>query len=161
MIIKIRIDDRLLHGQVAYSWKAALSYDAIVIASDAASKDKMRKAAIKISTPDGVHLAVRSVEEAGKLLKNPKLDKMKVFVIVAEPKDAYDVLNLIDERPSLNVGGMQKRDDKVSFSPAVFVSKEDIEYLDKIDEMGIDIEVRQVPSENKKDYKLLKNKVKF
>lgn len=161
MIVKMRIDDRLLHGQVAYSWKSALSYDAIVIASDAASEDKVRKTAIKLSTPEGVHLAVRSVAEAGKLLKNPKLDKMKVFVIVAEPKDAYNVLNLIDERPSLNIGGMQKRNDKVSFSPAVFVSKEDIEYLDKINEMGVDIEVRQVPSENKKGYTPLRNKVKF
>lgn len=35
MIVKLRIDDRLLHGQVAYSWKSALSYNAIVIASDA------------------------------------------------------------------------------------------------------------------------------
>ena len=42
MILKIRIDDRLLHGQVAYSWKSALSYDAIVIVSDSAAKDEMR-----------------------------------------------------------------------------------------------------------------------
>ena len=40
MILKIRIDDRLLHGQVAYSWKSALSYDAIVIVSDSAAKDE-------------------------------------------------------------------------------------------------------------------------
>ena len=43
MILKIRIDDRLLHGQVAYSWKSALSYNAIVIASDSAAKDEVRK----------------------------------------------------------------------------------------------------------------------
>ncbi|SKC89398.1 PTS sugar transporter subunit IIB [Maledivibacter halophilus] len=161
MIVKMRIDDRLLHGQVAYSWKSALSYDAIVIANDGASKDNVRRTAMKISTPEGVRLAVRSIEDAAKLLKNPKLNRMKVFVIVSKPKDAYNVLNLIDERPSLNVGGMQKKDDKVSFSPAVFVSEEDIEYLDKIKEMGIEIEVRQVPSENKKAYEPLRNKVKF
>ena len=48
MIVKLRIDDRLLHGQVAYSWKSALSYNAIVIASDAAAADEFRKGVIKM-----------------------------------------------------------------------------------------------------------------
>ena len=60
MILKIRIDDRLLHGQVAYSWKSALSYDAIVIASDSAAKDEVRKMALKLCCPDGVRLATRT-----------------------------------------------------------------------------------------------------
>ena len=62
MILKIRVDDRLLHGQVAYSWKSALSYDAIVIVSDSAAKDDVRKMALKLCCPDGVKLAVRTVE---------------------------------------------------------------------------------------------------
>ncbi|WP_331836832.1 PTS sugar transporter subunit IIB [Erysipelothrix piscisicarius] len=54
MIQKIRIDDRLLHGQVAYSWKSALNYEAIVIASDDAASDPIRKQALKLAKPDGV-----------------------------------------------------------------------------------------------------------
>ena len=54
MIVKLRIDDRLLHGQVAYSWKSALSYNAIVIASDAAAADEFRKGVIKMCCPEGV-----------------------------------------------------------------------------------------------------------
>lgn len=158
MIVKMRIDDRLLHGQVAYSWKSALSYEAIVIANDSAANDNMRKTAIKLSCPAGVHLAVRTVKEAAELLKNAKLKNMKVFVICANPKDAYSLLNLIEERPTLNLGGMQKNEGKEAFSPAVFVSKEDIEYLDKILEMNVNIEVRQVPSEAAKDYKALRKK---
>ena len=161
MIVKMRIDDRLLHGQIAYSWRAALSYQAIVIANDAAANDDIRKAAMKMATPDGVKLAVRTIEEAGKLLLNPKLGKLKVFVITANPKDAHQLMNLIDEKPSLNLGGMQKAADKVSFSAAVFTSKEDIQYLDLMDEMGIEIEVRQVPTESAKKYQALRKKIKF
>lgn len=73
MILKIRVDDRLLHGQVAYSWKSALSYDAIVIVSDSAAKDDVRKMALKLCCPDGVKLAVRTVEAGADLLKNPSL----------------------------------------------------------------------------------------
>lgn len=161
MIVTMRIDDRLLHGQVVYSWKAALSYHAVVIASDEVSRDETRKTALKMSCPEGVRLAIRSIEEAAKLLKNPKLDQMKVFVICQNPKDAYDLLQLIDERPIINVGGMQNADGKAQLSPAVYVSQEDIEYLDHIQESGITIEVRQVPTDNVRNYDALKSKLKF
>ncbi|MFB1050037.1 PTS sugar transporter subunit IIB [Paraliobacillus sp. JSM ZJ581] len=161
MIVKLRIDDRLLHGQVAYSWRSALSYEAIVIADDNAANDDIRKMALKTSNPDGVRLAIRSVDEAAKLVENPKLQSMKVFVICSNPKSAYELLEQIKEEPVLNVGGMQKYDDKVLLSPAVYVSKEDIAYLDKIQEKGIEIEVRQVPNENAKNYNDLKKKLSF
>ena len=161
MIVKMRIDDRLLHGQIAYSWRAELAYEAIVIASDEAADDNIRKAAMKMSVPDGVRLAVRRVEAAAELLKNPKLAGMKVFVIVGKPEDAYKLYQLLADRPALNIGGMAKADGKIAFSKAVFTSEEDVAYLDKIDEMGIEIEVRQVPSESVKKYQSLRKKIKF
>jgi len=161
MIVKMRIDDRLLHGQIAYSWRAALSYDAIVIASDDVANDDVRKSIIKMATPTGVRLAVRSISEAAKLLNNDKLKSLKVFVIVGNPKDAYNLYQLIDERPCLNIGGMAKAEGKVLFSKAVFVSKQDISYLDKIDQSSIEMEVRQVPSESVKEFKSLRKKIEF
>ncbi|MBU5591558.1 PTS sugar transporter subunit IIB [Clostridium sp. MSJ-4] len=161
MIVKIRIDDRLLHGQVAYSWKSALSYDAIVIASDDAANDEIRKVALKLCCPDGVKLAIRSIKDAATLLKNPKLASMKVFVVCPNPKSVYDLLQLIEERATVNLGGMQMEPNKILFSPAVYVNKEDIEYLDKIVESGIVLEVQEVPSKSVKEYKSLRNKVDF
>ncbi|SHJ10701.1 PTS system, mannose-specific IIB component/PTS system, fructoselysine and glucoselysine-specific IIB component [Clostridium amylolyticum] len=159
MIVKIRIDDRLLHGQVAYSWKSALSYDAIVIASDSAANDDIRKMAIKLCCPDGVKLAIRSISDAATLLKNPKLSSMKVFVICPNPESVHDLLQLIEERPAVNLGGMQMEPNKVLFSPAVYVNKEDIEYLDKLVASGIRVEVQEVPSKSMKDYSSLRNKI--
>ncbi len=161
MIIKMRIDDRLLHGQVVYSWNSALSFDAIVIADENAANDEVRKMALKMSNPDGVRLAIRNVEDAVKLVKNPKLQSMKVFVIFSNPKEAFEFIEKIDEEPVLNIGGMQKKDNTVLLSPAVYVSKEDIEYLDKIQEKGIELEVRQVPEKKVKNYTTLKNKLSF
>uniref|UniRef100_UPI003BACC4E8 PTS sugar transporter subunit IIB n=2 Tax=Clostridium TaxID=1485 RepID=UPI003BACC4E8 len=72
----IRIDDRLLHGQVAFAWKAYLGYNTVVIASDNASKDEVKKMALKMCCPSDVRLAIRSVDDALVLLRNPKLDKL-------------------------------------------------------------------------------------
>lgn len=161
MILKLRIDDRLLHGQVAYSWKSKLGYNAIVIASDEAANDEMRKTTIKLCCPDGVKLATRTVEDAATLLLNPKLDSMKVFVICANPKSAYDLLMKLKEKPTVNVGGMQSAEGKVLFSKAVYVNQEDVSYLDKIKEAGYHIEVQEVPSTAVHEYDSLRNKISF
>ena len=131
MILKIRVDDRLLHGQVAYSWKAALSYDAIVIVSDSAAKDEMRKMALKLCCPDGVKLAVRTVDAGAELLKNPKLKNMKVFVIAPDPETVYRLTKLIDEKPVINIGGMQMHDE---------------DYMDKLEAKGYKLEIQEVPA---------------
>ena len=161
MILKLRIDDRLLHGQVAYSWKSALGYNAIVIASNEAANDEMRKTTIKLCCPDGVKLATRTIDEAAKLLKNPKLEAMKVFVICANPKSAYELLKQLDEKPTVNVGGMQSETGKQLFSKAVYVNQEDVQYLDDIKAAGYHIEVQEVPSTAVHDYDSLRNKISF
>lgn len=161
MILKLRIDDRLLHGQVAYSWKSALSYDAIVIADDNAANDEMRKTTIKLCCPDGVKLATRTIEKAAVLLNNPQLKKMKVFVICANPQSAYELLNKIEEKPIVNIGGMQAETGKVLFSKAVYVNQRDVQYMDKIKEEGYQIEVQEVPSTTKHDYDSIRKKFSF
>lgn len=161
MILKLRIDDRLLHGQVAYSWKSALGYNAVVIASDEAAKDDLRKTTIKLCCPDGVKLATRTIEEAANLLNNPKLANMRVFVICANPQSAYTLLHGIKERPVITLGGMQAAAEKTLFSKAVYVDQKDLTYLDKLKEEGYTIEVQEVPSSTKHDYAALRNKVHF
>lgn len=161
MIVKLRIDDRLLHGQVAYSWRSALSYDAIVIASDAAAGDAMRKSAMKMCCPDGVKMAVRTISEAAELLANEKLRTMKVFVVTGSPKDANRLLELLEEKPVVNLGGMQKDSGKQLLCPAVYVGAEDMEMLDTILQKGYTIEIQEVPATVKRDYAAVKNKVNF
>ena len=158
MIQRIRIDDRLLHGQVAFSWKSELGFNAIVIASDAAANDPMRKQIMKMCCPEGVKLAVRTVEDAAKLLKNPRLEAMKVFVVCPDPVTVKRLLDLIPDRPLVNLGGMAAGEGKRLFSRMVYVGDEDVAALDELDAMGIDIEVQEVPSTAVQFYKHLREK---
>lgn len=158
MIQRIRIDDRLLHGQVAFSWKSELGFNAIVIASDAAANDPMRKQIMKMCCPEGVKLAVRTVEDAAKLLKNPRLEAMKVFVVCPDPVTVKRLFDLIPDRPLVNLGGMAAGEGKRLFSRMVYVGDEDVAALDELDAMGIDIEVQEVPSTAVQSYKHLREK---
>ncbi len=158
MILKIRVDDRLLHGQVAYSWKSALSYDAIVIVSDSAAKDDVRKMALKLCCPDGVKLAVRTVEAGAELLKNPKLKDMKVFVIAPDPETVYRLTGQIEEKPVINIGGMQMHEGKTMFSKAVYVSPTDVDYMDQLEAKGYKLEIQEVPATPAYEYQSVRKK---
>lgn len=124
MILKLRIDDRLLHGQIAYSWKSALGYNAIVIANDGAAADNFRKNVIKMCCPEGVKLATRSLEEAAALLNHPKLKDMKVFAVCQSPADANWLLQHMEEKPVVNLGGIQMAEGKSFFpGPCIWMRK--------------------------------------
>lgn len=158
MIQVIRIDDRLLHGQVAYSWKAFYNYQAIVIADDNVANDEFRKSIIKTAAPNGVKVTIKSIEQSLNLLKNPKLNEVKVFVVVSNPKSAYEIMSKLDNLTTLNLGGMMNKEGTKEFSKAVFMDKEDIRYMDMINDLGVEIDIRQTPNESKRDYcKLRKN----
>ncbi|CAM2839181.1 PTS sugar transporter subunit IIB [Erysipelothrix tonsillarum] len=158
MIQKIRIDDRLLHGQVAYSWKSALNYEAIVIASDDAATNAIRKQALKLAKPDGVKLAIRSIDEAITLLNNDKLKSLKVFVVTASPLDALKLYQGIKETPTCTIGGVQMKDGRKAFAPAVYFTPEELEAMDSIVTAGISVEVKQVPDDKGKEFVDLRKK---
>ena len=147
MISMIRMDDRLLHGQVAYAWKADLGYNAVVIASDQASKDEVKKMALKMCCPSDVRLAIRTVDDALVLLKNPKLKVLKVLVVMDNTSDLLRLCGQLDEKPLVNLGGMTRREDTVELIKAVNATKQDIENLDSVIKLGYTIECRQVPSD--------------
>lgn len=108
--------------------------------------------------PEGVKLATRSVEEAAKLINNPKLKDMKVFVICGSPADAGGLLKKLEEKPVVNLGGIQMADGKKLFSKAVYVDEEDLRNLDEIASAGYTIEVQEVPSTAMAKYADLRKK---
>lgn len=54
MIILTRVDHRLLHGQVAFSWTQSIGADCILIANDDVPNNEIRKTTIKLAKPQGV-----------------------------------------------------------------------------------------------------------
>ena len=62
MITLLRIDHRLLHGQVAFSWTQYVGADCILIANDSVPEDELRKTTIKLAGNDSNLLIVFYVQ---------------------------------------------------------------------------------------------------
>ncbi len=74
MIQMIRVDYRLLHGQVAVSWTSALGADCILLVSDTVLNDKLRLQALSLAKPEGCKVVVKNTEDAVKALQSGVTD---------------------------------------------------------------------------------------
>ena len=151
MIKLVRIDHRLVHGQVAFSWTKFLESDCILIASDHLMKDELKMAAMRMAKPTGVKLVMKNMEDSIKALNSGVTDKYKLFILVESVADAYRLTKGVDTIRSVNIGGMKATDHRRQIAKAVFVSEEDEAMLKEMHEKGIALEVRLVPSDHKQD----------
>ena len=108
MIKEVRLDDRLIHGQVAVSWTRALDLDVLLVVNDQIVNDPMRKNALKLGVPAGVKYGFRSVDEGIKFLNSPESQKYKIMVLVNNPIDAARVMKGIQGVKRLTIGGVRK-----------------------------------------------------
>jgi fructoselysine/glucoselysine PTS system EIIB component len=64
MIKLVRVDHRLLHGQVAFSWTNTLGADCILIANDEVVNDEIYKTTLKLAKPQGVRLVIKNIQDS-------------------------------------------------------------------------------------------------
>ncbi len=91
MIILTRVDHRLLHGQVAFSWTQSLGADCILIANDDVPTNDLRKTTIKLAKPQGVKLVIKNIEDSINAINSGVTDKYKLFIVVESIKDAFNL----------------------------------------------------------------------
>ena len=88
MIQVLRVDDRLLHGQVAVAWTRHYKVDVILVANDHLITDKNMQVAFKLATPAGVTLSMKSLQGAVNVINNPKHASRRILVITKDLDDA-------------------------------------------------------------------------
>lgn len=150
MVKLLRIDDRLIHGQVAFSWTKYLGVNCILIANDSAINDEFKKMSLNLAKPPGIKLILLSVEDAVNFLNSEDSNKYVIFAIVDSSLDALRLCEQVSDIKSVNAGGIRMGKNKKMISPAIAVDKSDIETFGKLISMGVEVEVRQVPTEKKK-----------
>lgn len=152
MIKLLRVDHRLLHGQVAFSWTGYLDADCILIANDDVVTNELRKTTIRLAKPDGVKLVMKSIDESIKLINEGVTDKYKLFIVVEKVKDAYRLANEIEQIDLINLGSAKAGSDTKSFSKNVNLSPKEEEMLKELVRKGKKVEIRTVPSDRPKSF---------
>lgn len=150
MVNLMRIDERLLHGQVAVTWVSNVNASSILIANDEVMENEMAKMALKMAKPSGMKLAIRSIDDAAALLNDPRSQSIGIFVIVKTIADAVRLCQKTDQIKKVNIGGIKKREGSKLIAAAVHVNDEDIENLKILGGLVDSVEFRMVPSDSAK-----------
>ena len=149
MVELCRIDDRLLHGQVAVTWVSAVEPEAILIANNEAATNEMSKLALKMAKPAGIKLAVKTIDDAAALLNNPNAKKIKIFLITRTIQDTLRLVKITDCIHRVNIGGVKNKEGGKMIAATVCLNDEDIQALKELKSLVDDLELRMVPSERK------------
>ncbi|GIM28146.1 hypothetical protein CPJCM30710_30470 [Clostridium polyendosporum] len=146
-----RIDDRLIHGQVATVWTKVSGCNRIFVCSDEVANDNLRKTLLLQVAPPGVKAHVLEIDKVIEVYKNPKYASFKTMFLFTNPTD---VLRLVEggvDIKSVNIGGMCFKEGKTQITGAVSVDKKDVEAFKKLNEKGVELEIRKLASDPKVD----------
>lgn len=147
MIKLVRVDHRLLHGQVAFAWTKYLEADCILIASDDLMKDELRMAAMWMARPTGIKLVMKTIDDSVKALNSGVTDKYRLFILCENIEDVYRLCMQVPCIKKVNLGGMKNGADRKQVAKAIHVAENDIRLLKILDEKGIELEIRLVPND--------------
>lgn len=152
MLKLLRVDHRLLHGQVAFSWSSHIGCDCILIANDHVLEDQLRLTTIKLAKPTGIKLVIKSIEDSIKAIKSGVTDKYKLFIVVESIGDAKKLIDALGI-DYLNVGGTKSAPNKTKLSNSVYVTPEEKEMLKELTESNVTVNIQMIPSEKATDVK--------
>ena len=151
MIKFIRIDHRLLHGQVVFSWSKSLQINRILVVNDEAANDEFKKMSLELSKPQGIKLNIFTVENT--LTKISKIEALSenIMMIFGNTKDARQFCESYSNVKEINYGGIIKKEGSKQFSNAIFLTENEIEDAKVLKSMGIKQFMQQVPTSKKED----------
>lgn len=149
MITIARIDERLIHGQVAYAWTVAYKSEAIMVIDNEIAKDQFQISLLQMACPSGVKCFICDEDKAAELLK--KYEKRKIFVVVKHPATLLSVCEKGVDLKEINVGGLYFKEGRRQLSKTVYVDQEMEEVFKKLSERGVKLENRTTPTDSGED----------
>ena len=151
MISLFRIDDRLIHGQVAMAWSKAANADIIIAVDKTAANDQLQKMALLLAKPSGVEAKIIDPKDFAKTYQEVK--ESKVMVVVGNPIDASKIVKELKgkENFEINLGNLKSGDNKEKISGSIYVTQEEKLALEEIKKDGFKIYIQGTPT-SKKDF---------
>lgn len=155
-----RIDTRLLHGQVATAWTKSVNPNRIIAVSDAVSKDDLRKNMIEQAAPPGVRANVVPISKMIEVDKDPRFGNTKALLLFETPQDALRAIEGGVSIKTLNLGSIAHSVGKVAITRSVAMDMEDVKTFEKLMDLGVEIDVRKVPSDSPESIEQILKKAK-
>lgn len=148
-IVLVRVDDRLIHGQVVLGWTRAVSANRIVVADNATANDSMQQSLLKMAAPSGVKVSILTTDEAGEQLSSSTFRGENVMILVRGPQALLDLKKAGVELSKVNVGNVRAAEGRKHITKEVHASPEELHAWKQLADQGITLEAQWVPDQRK------------
>lgn len=159
-IAHVRIDTRLLHGQVATALTKSVAPDRIIVVSDGVAHDQLRKTMIEQAAPPGVPANVVPISKMVEVFKDTRFGATKAMLLFEKPQDLLEAVKGGADIKAVNIGSMAHSVGKVVVTNAIAMDQADLDCVEALHDAGLTITAQKVPSDKAQSYEELVQQAK-
>ncbi|MDF2634994.1 MAG: Protein-N(pi)-phosphohistidine--sugar phosphotransferase [Pelosinus sp.] len=147
----VRIDDRLIHGQIVMAWSKAVSIERIVVIDDKVANDLIHKMLLETVAPPGVKVSIFDVVQGIEYLKKDSFPEEKILLLVTNPTTILALVESGLRFSKINVGGMSFSAGKMQLTKAVSLDDTDKHAFRELHKYGIVVQIQVLPNDTPED----------
>lgn len=147
-IVHIRVDDRLIHGQVATRWATGLRVNRIMIIDDKVAVNDDEKSILRMAAPAGVNTSILTFEKGLNNIKNGNYKGQRVLLIVKTPEILTELLNGGLSLKEVNIGNMSSRPGTTQIKKSISMTENEKIAVQQLLSQGVKVTAQMVPEES-------------
>ncbi len=145
-IALVRVDCRLIHGQILEAWVPFIKAKYIVVVDDKVAADSFFETVIRMAVPSDIEVIVSSVDDFAQSFKFVRSGKKNALVLFSNVADAYRAFQKGFRFDRLNIGNIYNNEYKVCCAPSVLLCEDEIKYLEDLARQpGVFVELQSIP----------------
>jgi len=145
----VRIDDRLIHGQIVQGWLKTIHITTILVVSDEVADDQMQQVLLSMAVPSTVKLAIKNIKDASCEISNDVYEEEKLMILFSSPQDIIKMIDNGVKFKSINIGGMHFAHGKKQLLSNLSVDSDDVKSFVTLISNGIELESRALPQDDR------------
>lgn len=150
-LVLTRVDDRLIHGQVAVGWAKTAKPEVLLVADDQVEQDQVRQTLMEMAGTPGTRVVICRVEETAQVCARPELDGKRTLLLFSSPQDVCRAMDAGLRLRELNVGGLRYSPGKRQILKAIAVDERDLQAFQHLVRQGVRVTVQMVPTDEPVD----------
>lgn len=143
-IVLTRIDNRLIHGQVATQWCGVVGANLLLVANDKVAADEFRQGLMNMAAPAYAQTRFFTIEKTINIIHKASASQ-HIAIICETPQDVLKLIEGGVPIKKVNIGNMHMAEGKRQVATSVAVDDADVAAFKKMQDMGVELEIKRVP----------------
>ncbi len=145
-IVLTRVDNRLIHGQVATNWLKTYNANLCIIADDAVAEDSMQQTLLKLAAGN-MQIRFFTIQKTIDIIYKAS-PSQKIAIICRTPIQVAKLVAGNVPITTVNIGNMHDDEGKKKLQRTVYADAEEIAAMKELIDKGVTVEYRMLPKDH-------------